>query len=104
MIQSINDFQRPFFVGIAGAGMSAIAQYLKGIGKEVAGSDRFFKEGETNEIKDKLEAEGYIAEKKSLDVTDWITRLQRIRFLYIFIYLFMYLVISYLFVSALFFH
>ncbi|HKO79927.1 MAG TPA: Mur ligase domain-containing protein, partial [Chitinophagaceae bacterium] len=58
MIQSINDFQRPFFVGIAGAGMSAIAQYLKGIGKEVSGSDRFFKEGETNEIKDKLEAEG----------------------------------------------
>ncbi len=31
MIQSINDFQRPFFIGIAGAGMSAIAQYLKGI-------------------------------------------------------------------------
>ena len=58
MIQSINDFQRPFFIGIAGAGMSAIAQYLKGIGKEVSGSDRFFKEGEPNDIKDKLEAEG----------------------------------------------
>ena len=58
MIQSIKDFQRPFFIGIAGAGMSAIAQYLKGIGKEVSGSDRFFKEGEANDIKDKLEAEG----------------------------------------------
>lgn len=58
MISSINDFQRPFFIGIAGAGMSAIAQYLKGIGKEVSGSDRFFIEGEINEIKEKLEAEG----------------------------------------------
>ena len=58
MITSINDFQRPFFIGIAGAGMSAIAQYLKGIGKEVSGSDRFFIDGEPNEIKEKLEAEG----------------------------------------------
>jgi len=57
MITSINDFQRPFFIGIAGAGMSAIAQYLKGIGKEVSGSDRFFIEGDPNEIKEKLEAE-----------------------------------------------
>ena len=38
--------------------MSAIAQYLNGIGKNVTGSDRFFKEGEYNEIKEKLEAEG----------------------------------------------
>ena len=60
MISSINDFQRPFFIGIAGAGMSAIAQYLKGIGKEVSGSDRFFIEGERNEIKEKLEAEGIL--------------------------------------------
>lgn len=58
MIQSINDFHRPFFIGIAGAGMSAIAQYLDGIGKEVSGSDRFFRKGEPNDIKDKLEAEG----------------------------------------------
>ncbi|MGZ5220129.1 MAG: UDP-N-acetylmuramate--L-alanine ligase [Chitinophagaceae bacterium] len=58
MITSIDDFQRPFFIGIAGAGMSAVAQYLKGIGKEVSGSDRFFKEGEHNEIKEKLKAEG----------------------------------------------
>ena len=46
MISSINDFQKPFFIGIAGSGMSAIAQYLKGIGKNVSGSDRFFEEGE----------------------------------------------------------
>jgi UDP-N-acetylmuramate--alanine ligase len=58
MISSINDFQRPFFIGIAGAGMSAIAQYLKGNGKDVGGSDRFFNEGEANETKEKLQAEG----------------------------------------------
>ena len=38
--------------------MSAIAQYLQGIGKNVSGSDRFFKEGEFNETSEKLEAEG----------------------------------------------
>lgn len=58
MISSIQDFKNPFFIGIAGSGMSAIAQYLKGIGKDVSGSDRFFKEGEYNETKAKLEAEG----------------------------------------------
>ncbi len=58
MISSINDFKNPFFIGIAGVGMSAIAQYLKGIGKNVSGSDRFFVEGESNETKEKLEAEG----------------------------------------------
>jgi UDP-N-acetylmuramate--alanine ligase len=60
MIHSIHDFQHPFFIGIAGSGMSAIAQYLKGIDKEVSGSDRFFKAGEPNDIKDKLEAEGIL--------------------------------------------
>jgi UDP-N-acetylmuramate--alanine ligase len=58
MISSIHDFNTPFFVGIAGAGMSAIAQYLVGIGKNVSGSDRFFKPGEYNETKSKLQAEG----------------------------------------------
>ena len=58
MIHSIHDFQRPFFIGIAGTGMSALAQYLKGIGKDVSGSDRFFREGEFNETRDKLEADG----------------------------------------------
>ena len=58
MISSINDFQKPFFIGIAGSGMSAIAQYLNGIGKNVSGSDRFFAEGRYNDTKEKLEAEG----------------------------------------------
>lgn len=58
MISSIHDFNNPFFVGVAGAGMSAIAQYLKGIDKNVSGSDRFFKPGEYNETKEKLEAGG----------------------------------------------
>lgn len=58
MISSIHDFKNPFFIGIAGSGMSAIAQYLQGTGKHVSGSDRFFKEGEYNETKEKLEAEG----------------------------------------------
>ena len=58
MISSLSDFQHPFFIGVAGTGMSALAQYLQGIGKNVSGSDRYFKEGEFNETKDKLEAEG----------------------------------------------
>jgi UDP-N-acetylmuramate--alanine ligase len=60
MISSINDFKNPFFIGIAGTGMSAIAQYLQGIGKTVSGSDRFFKKEEYNEIREKLEAEGIL--------------------------------------------
>ena len=31
-----------FFIGISGDGMSAVAQYLAGIGKNVSGSDRRF--------------------------------------------------------------
>lgn len=58
MISGINDFKNVFFIGVAGVGMSAIAQYLAGIGKNVTGSDRYFKEGEYNETKQKLEAEG----------------------------------------------
>lgn len=58
MISSLSDFKNPFFIGIAGTGMSALAQYLQGIGKNVSGSDRYFKDGEYNETKEKLEAEG----------------------------------------------
>jgi len=57
-MKNINDFENVFFIGVAGVGMSAIAQYLAGIGKKVSGSDRYFKEGEYNETKEKLEAEG----------------------------------------------
>ena len=58
MIKGINDFKNVFFIGVAGVGMSAIAQYLAGTDKKVSGSDRYFKEGEFNETKEKLEAEG----------------------------------------------
>jgi UDP-N-acetylmuramate--alanine ligase len=58
MIHDINDFKNVFFIGIAGTGMSAIAQYLAGIEKNVSGSDRYFKEGEFNDTKEKLSAEG----------------------------------------------
>lgn len=55
---NITDFKNPFFIGIAGVGMSAIAQYLQGIGKVVSGSDRYFREGQYNKIQSQLEAEG----------------------------------------------
>jgi UDP-N-acetylmuramate--alanine ligase len=58
MISSVNDFKNVFFIGIAGTGMSAIAQFLAGTGKLVSGSDRYFLPGEPNETKDKLEACG----------------------------------------------
>lgn len=56
-IQSINNFKNIFFIGVAGTGMSAVAQYLSGIGKSVSGSDRFFVLGKINEAQKKLEAE-----------------------------------------------
>ena len=58
MYQSIDDFENVFFIGVAGTGMSAIAQYLAGIGKQVSGSDRYFVEGQLNDTRDKLEIEG----------------------------------------------
>src|SRR6478736_1027570 len=58
MIDSLGKYHTIFFIGVAGAGMSALAQYLAGIGKAVSGSDRFFIPGQHNETKDKLEAEG----------------------------------------------
>ena len=47
-----------FFIGIAGSGMSAVAQYLKGKGHEVSGSDRLFLTDTDNETRQKLEALG----------------------------------------------
>jgi UDP-N-acetylmuramate--alanine ligase len=58
MIKSIADFQSPFFIGVAGTGMSALAQYLQGVGKNVSGSDRQFQRGSINETQQNLEAEG----------------------------------------------
>lgn len=71
MITSMSDFKSPFFIGVAGSGMSAIAQYLKGIGKDVSGSDRFFIPGEFNETRQKLEAEGILCfEQNGEGITD----------------------------------
>lgn len=44
-----------FFIGIAGAGMSAVAQYLKGKGSSISGSDRLFMTSNGDSIKQKLE-------------------------------------------------
>ena len=57
MISSLDNYQNIFFIGIAGSGMSALAQYLAGIGKNISGSDRFFVDGQANETKDKLLAQ-----------------------------------------------
>ena len=46
-----------FFIGVGGAGMSAIAQFLSGTGNTIAGSDRLFTSPENDYIKDQLEAE-----------------------------------------------
>ena len=57
MNKTINDYNNIFFIGVAGTGMSAIAQYLAGIQKNVSGSDRYFLPGTYNETKEKIEAE-----------------------------------------------
>jgi UDP-N-acetylmuramate--alanine ligase len=54
-LQSYNHF---FFIGIAGTGMSAIAQYLNGVGKQVSGSDRLFGSDSKNEIERQFESMG----------------------------------------------
>ena len=58
MIKDISQFNTVFFIGVAGVGMSAIAQYLSGVGKQVAGSDRFFNSQDYNRTKEQLEKEG----------------------------------------------
>jgi UDP-N-acetylmuramate--alanine ligase len=58
MISGLGDFKTVFFIGIAGTGMSAIAQYLAGTGKQVSGSDRYFLPGVFNDTREKLEALG----------------------------------------------
>ncbi len=47
-----------FFVGIAGTGMSAIAQYLVGTGKKVSGSDRLFNQNNKMLIQEQFEQMG----------------------------------------------
>jgi UDP-N-acetylmuramate--alanine ligase len=57
-IKSLDNYKHIFFIGVAGTGMSALAQYLVGIGKKVSGSDRYFAEGVFNETEEMLKAEG----------------------------------------------
>ncbi|MDP4131593.1 MAG: Mur ligase domain-containing protein [Bacteroidota bacterium] len=58
MVSALSDFKSVFFIGIAGTGMSAIAQWLAGNGKDVSGSDRYFLSGVFNDTREKLEALG----------------------------------------------
>lgn len=58
MLSKLSDFRSVFFIGIAGTGMSAVAQYLNGIGKKVCGSDRYFVDGTENATRVLLEKEG----------------------------------------------
>jgi UDP-N-acetylmuramate--alanine ligase len=58
MEQRLSDFNHPFFIGIAGTGMSALAQYLTDMGMRVRGSDRYFKKGIFNESREKLSSMG----------------------------------------------
>lgn len=58
MSKGIHYHKNVFFIGVAGVGMSAIAQYLAGIGIAVSGSDRYFKKTEHNDTREKLEAAG----------------------------------------------
>src|SRR5215468_8562668 len=58
MVSGLNDFKTVLFIGIAGTGMSALAQYLSGTNKKVSGSDRYFQPGVVNETRDKLQAMG----------------------------------------------
>jgi UDP-N-acetylmuramate--alanine ligase len=52
------EFNNYFFIGIAGTGMSAIAQYLQGTGKNVSGSDRLFNENNKMLIQEQFEKQG----------------------------------------------
>jgi UDP-N-acetylmuramate--alanine ligase len=59
-----------FFIGVGGAGMSAIAQYLSGQGKKISGSDRLFTQPENDYIKLQLEKENiqcYLQDGSGID-------------------------------------
>jgi UDP-N-acetylmuramate--alanine ligase len=58
MVRGLNDFKTVFFIGIAGTGMSAIAQWLAETGKKVSGSDRYFLPEVFNDSRNKLEMLG----------------------------------------------
>jgi len=54
----IDAYRRFFFIGIAGTGMSALAQFLHGLGRQVSGSDRGFQPGRTDDNRRRLEGMG----------------------------------------------
>lgn len=54
----INRLHHLFFIGVAGSGMSALAQYFAGMGKSVSGSDRYFGTGVADDVQKKLETAG----------------------------------------------
>lgn len=53
-----NNLQHIYFIGVAGSGMSAIAQYLSATDKQVSGSDRFFTPESKLRIQQQLEEAG----------------------------------------------
>jgi len=57
-MKKLNDFHKLFFIGVAGSGMSALAQYAAASGIVTSGSDRFFNNNATPEIREKLIAAG----------------------------------------------
>ncbi len=57
-MKKFNEYKKLFFIGVAGSGMSALAQYTAASGITTSGSDRFFNDGAYNEMREKLEAAG----------------------------------------------
>lgn len=55
---SLSTYKKLYFIGIAGSGMSAIAQYLHWKGLSIAGSDREFGGKRANHIQEMLEKTG----------------------------------------------
>lgn len=54
----IDGYRSFFFIGIAGTGMSALAQFLHGLGYQVSGSDRGFQGDRTDDNRLRLEKMG----------------------------------------------
>ncbi|MFM7709423.1 MAG: Mur ligase domain-containing protein, partial [Ferruginibacter sp.] len=57
-IKTIAQINRIHFIGVAGVGMSALAQYMNDLGCVVSGSDRYFVPDQKNETRLRLEEEG----------------------------------------------
>jgi len=70
-IDSLKGINKIHFIGVAGTGMSAIAQDLSAEGKEITGSDRYFHPDTPNETQEKLVAEGiacFLQDGSGIDV------------------------------------